>query len=656
MKTKTLITALLIVTILASCAPTATTVPLTTTPVPTATAIPPTEQPHIQLQQDIILYSGPGNADFNKIATLKAGESVSSLGIYVDFVQVMAKVEGSDVIGFIWKNDLGNLPGNLPQVTADSVPWKQLSDLPCHYNNPLGINFTVSHNTQSAAIPLIRSLRIRMDSIIVLPGEDGSGAITFSGILGDQNVWWKNNIRMDIRADNTKKYNILIRDGSSENWNYSLVIPSLDVSQPMQIIFDQPEGKSFIVLDGKDKQILRLDLTTQLGLNLPDGLFPEGKVYIGSNASPISYIRVTGLKVGVVSDGKWSNECLGLAELASMHNLTIGTEFNIDQAMNNENYQTTMNSNFNVAALSDFSWKGYWLGPGQYDFSNLDREVNYAVSKGWRVRAMHLVWGDRNSAIPDWLINSQFTRDEYIKILEQHVKTLVNRYKGKIQEWSIANEYSSRTFYGPPGEFWNEKIGPEYIEMSFRWAREADPNGILIFNDNNNESPRDSITSWVFDKMYYTVKDLKAKGVPIDVVGMQMHLLLRKWNNSVIRPKKEDVIATMHKFSDLGVKIYITEFDVDLHDRAGTPEERLQFQANIYRDMLEACLESSVCESFTIWGVSDSTSWLTQTCQEAWCVNEPDADPLLFDRDYNPKPAYFTVRDVLLNFSDTSSP
>jgi endo-1,4-beta-xylanase len=145
--------------------------------------------------------------------------------------------------------------------------------------------------------------------------------------------------------------------------------------------------------------------------------------------------------------------------------------------------------------------------------------------------------------------------------------------------------------------------------------------------------------------MYATVKQLKSQGVPIDVVGMQMHLL-QPWEAHV-PPKKADVIATMQKFAALGVHIYITEFDVDLMQLSGTQAEKLGREAQIYGDMMQACLESGVCDSFSTWGISDSTSWIT--CNYDGCVEKnPAAAPLMFDVDFNPKPAYFAVRDALL--------
>jgi endo-1,4-beta-xylanase len=219
---------------------------------------------------------------------------------------------------------------------------------------------------------------------------------------------------------------------------------------------------------------------------------------------------------------------------------------------------------------------------------------------------------------------------------------MVGRYKGRVHEWSVANEYPSRTFW--EGDFWAEQIGPEYVEMAFRWAREADPDAVLILNDADNESPRDAKTTRNLEKMYETVVDLKGKGVPVDVVGLQMHLLW-KWH-SPLAPTKEEVLATMNRYADLGVRIQITEFDVSLTRLPGTRDAKWAYQAQLYRDMLEACLETGVCDSLTTWGVSDSTSWIT--CLDAWCqTKEPDADPLMFDKEFRPKPAYWAVREVL---------
>jgi endo-1,4-beta-xylanase len=274
--------------------------------------------------------------------------------------------------------------------------------------------------------------------------------------------------------------------------------------------------------------------------------------------------------------------------------------------------------------------------------------LDNAVRQGWRVRASHLVYGER-TFLPDWLKTGHYTRDEYIQILHDHINTVVGRYKGRVQEWSIANEAPQRSLT-PGTDFWRDKIGPDYIKMAFTWAREADPGGLLIFNSGFNWAPQDALTSRTINRMLAMVKDLKGQGVPIDVVGVEMHLFLAQPMYMLFEPQvppaKESVIQTMRQFAQLGVRIFITEMDTDLTRQAGSQGQRWTFQAQVYKSMVEACLESGVCDNFSTWGISDvSPSWLN--CTGPFCMNEPNADALMFDKEFRPKPAYFAVRDAL---------
>jgi endo-1,4-beta-xylanase len=458
--------------------------------------------------------------------------------------------------------------------------------------------------------------------------------------------WWQGITRMDVGI-NQGHYSLGIRDGRSAAYALSINLP-LTTDQAMQIVFDQPKGKIIHILDGAGNEVQTVDLTTRPELSFPNGFFPNGVVYIGTTNGPQTSITVKGLRIGEAPAGAWSEAQNGyftqpgLAELAAQRNLTIGTEFLKDNTSESR-YCQIMKHEFGVAVLSEFSSLGIWLGQGQYDFSALDGAVDYASQRGWRIRASHLIWGDPDY-LPAWLKNSHYSKDEYIQIMEQYIRDIIGRYKGRVQEWSIANEASIRS-WTPGMDFWNDKIGPEYIGLAFQTARQADPNGVLIFNDANNQAPQDTGSSGVVAKMYATVKQLKSQGVPIDVVGMQMHLL-QPWETHV-PPKKADVIATMQKFASLGVRLYITEFDVDLMQLSGTQAEKLEREAQIYGDMMQACLESGVCDSFSTWGISDSTSWIT--CNYDGCVEKnPAAAPLMFDVDFNPKPAYFAARDALL--------
>ena len=655
---------LLMVLLLSACHPAGTAtpsitpsgVPPTATPIPTAipTSIPTaTPQPPLALQQDGSLYTGPGNADFEPAAFLKAGTQVKPLAAFGDFVQVAASLNGRELHGYVWKNILPALPAGLPALTGDAVPWQPLYLPDCSpgsydaasdsvvFTNP-GSDY---RDTESGAIPLTEPLRVAIASAAVTPAT-GSAAIKILGrpepSSGD---WWRGITRLELGYMKGVYY-ISIRDGSQAAAGFYRELP-VKTDQAIQLVFDQPAGKSFSLLDGQGQKILSLDLTTTPGLNLPGGLFPDGVVYLGVPLPPQTSFSVTGLRIGVPATGQWVQgqngyyTRPGLADLAAAHHVTIGTEFVVGYT-SDVRYCRTMQSQFNLADLSEFSDPGMWLGPGQYDFSATDRAVAYASSHGWRIRASHLLWGNPDN-LPGWLKTNQYTRAQYIQMMEQYITDVVAHYRGRVQEWSIANEASDRDF-STGTDFWFDKIGPDYIGMAFSTARQADPQGVLIFNDYDNEAPQDSLSSMIINKMYGTVKQLKAAGVPIDVVGMQMHLFM-PWTGVTTPPAKADVIATMQKFAALGVRVDITEMDVDLARQPGSQADKWAFEAGVYGDIMKACLESGVCDSFSTWEISDVSSWIS--CTGTGCLHEKDADPLMFDPDYAPKPAFFAVRDAL---------
>jgi len=622
-------------------------------PEPTVPPAPtPTPFPHVQLSQPADIFTGPGNADFLALEHREAGDFLEARARYGDFIQVITMADGHEAVGYVWERAVLNLPAGLPQLSAAEVPPRAIFSSSCSPRDNSPVNSAVSsYNpgsttmvTESEVVTLTSPLQIRIESLAVQ--EADYGAVRLTGISLGQSNGRQDPARMDLFYDRGR-VGIQVRSSSADGAVFSPLDESgLDAAQAIQVIFDQPEGKSFSVLNGQGGLIRHVDLAGVPGLNLSTGLFPEGEAYIGMVVLPGSSLIPGGFFMGAVPDGVWQEEepADSLAGLAAPHNLTIGTEFSLDATVD-QAYCRAMWKHFNLVALSGFSLPGYWLAPGQYDFSELDRQVDFAVRAGWRVRGMHLVWGaTENSVLPGWLVNGTYSREELLKILEQHVKTVAGYFRGRVQEWSIANEVATRSL-NPGSDFWLDRIGPEYVELAFGWAREADPQAVLILNDNNNEAPRDEQTRQVFDRLYEGVKDLKERGIPVDGVGMQMHLLFR--GSSPDLPSRSEVATTMRKFGALGLKVFITEMDVDLHNIPGTIEERLKFQAGAYRDMLAACIASGVCVSFTTWGIGDANSWLT--CSDSWCMNEPDAAPLLFDEDYRPKPAFIAVRDLLKN-------
>ncbi len=606
------------------------------------------------VKRDVSLYAGPGNIGYDIVARLTECMPVTATAVYGDFVAVSAQIGGQAQSGFVHKSFLFAVPAGLRVLGQSDVLW-QNQDIANHfaltpdvYRQGDGVVVdNTSHDYYNDDLPL----SVTLNSAFKLTFKLSSAGLQYGSVkLMDQpnngtGDWWRGIRRIDFSTYNGR-LQVDVRDGIALTTTTTIWLNAPD-RQVVTVTFLDPQGKVFVITDQNNYELLRMDVTQMTSVSLPLGLFPEHSAYFGRVAAPFDTLTIQSLSLHLTPSGMWQTPRQVLIEptaryLAEARGLSLGTEFS-RWKMRDSAYWDTMFGVFDTAILSDFSSNTFWRGRGDYAFAPLDRIVDWAIGNGLRVRASHLVWGAvESNAIPGWLLNGQFSRDDYIQILHEHVDTVASHFKGRVTEWSIANEATSRSFWAG-ADFWGTKIGPEYIEMAFRWAREADPTGILIFNDDNNQSLFDPSTQPVASKMLSTVLELKAKGVPIDVVGMQMHLLL-PWNSQT-PPVKTDVIQTMHEFAKLGVVIYITEFDVNLQNITGTRDERWDFEAQRYSDMVGACIESGVCKSFATWGISDADSWLT--CAESWCVNLPNADPLMFDKTYMPKPAYFSVYKAL---------
>jgi endo-1,4-beta-xylanase len=167
--------------------------------------------------------------------------------------------------------------------------------------------------------------------------------------------------------------------------------------------------------------------------------------------------------------------------------------------------------------------------------------------------------------------------------------------------------------------FWSRGIGPDYLDLAFRWAHEADPQARLRYNDYGGEG-----AGAKSDGIYDLMIALRSKGTPIHGVGLQMHLSLQD------APPAREVRINMKRLAALGLETTITEMDVMLPVPASRTE--LKKQAALYRDMLQACLAVPQCRSFSTWGATDRHSWIPEHFPGQGAA-------LLFDADDRPKPA-----------------
>lgn len=324
-----------------------------------------------------------------------------------------------------------------------------------------------------------------------------------------------------------------------------------------------------------------------------------------------------------------------LKELAEQRGLQLGS-FAALKYLRERPYREILAGQFEYAIIDgepNWTFEDFELRPSRetFDFTHFDRVFDFAEQHNMPVRVQHLVWGDEKW-LPTWLKEGNYSRDELLGIIEHHIKTVGARYEGDVREYSVVNEaFSRKLLTGGNRDWWGERLGFDYIDAAFRWARQADPEAILILNDFGNETKGD-----ISNLMYNYVTGALQRGVPIDAIGMQMHM------NPTNAPSTEKVVQNMRRFADLGLTIYITEFDVNIHDIHKSSKVERELQAQIYRDMLGACLEvgPEICPNFGFLGLIDRQSWYNG-------LGLDDADPLMFTDDYRPKPAFWAVREEL---------
>jgi endo-1,4-beta-xylanase len=267
-----------------------------------------------------------------------------------------------------------------------------------------------------------------------------------------------------------------------------------------------------------------------------------------------------------------------------------------------------------------------------YNFEFSDQIVAYAQTNNYKLHATPLIWPHKTT--PKWLTEQEktLTKEQLKQLMKTHIQTVARRYKGKIDSYDVVNEAIDENGQHRDTLFYR-LLGEEYIELAFRWVREADPEAKLFYNDFGIESARGGSNKKAI-AAYNLVKRLKAKGVPIDGVGFQSHV-----NNDMKEYTQREVQDQINLYKDLGVEVAISEIDVQvMTDKPN--REQLEAQADIFRRFATACVLSENCKRYTTWGISDKDSWFRVMFKRA-------ESPLLFDEEFQPKPAYLSVARAL---------
>lgn len=322
----------------------------------------------------------------------------------------------------------------------------------------------------------------------------------------------------------------------------------------------------------------------------------------------------------------------------------IGTALNTAQIEEKDPTETAfIAQQFNMATPENIM-KSAILQPkwGEYNFDMADKLIEYGKKHYIKINGHTLVW---HSQLPNFMRNIR-SKDSVNTFFTNHIKTVAGRYKGKVFSWDVVNEALNEDGTMRKSVFLTY-LGEDFVTEAFRLAQEASPKTELYYNDYNNEQPAKRAGC------IELIKKIQKAGVRIDGVGIQGH-----WHVGKIPLK--DIEESIIQYSALGLKVMFTELDVEVLPRNfqgadvgqrmannatsnpypnGLPESVQQQLADDYESLFKLFLKhKDKVTRVTFWGVNDGNSWLNN-----WPIRGRTNYPLLFDRNNQPKPAFYKV-------------
>ena len=229
----------------------------------------------------------------------------------------------------------------------------------------------------------------------------------------------------------------------------------------------------------------------------------------------------------------------------------------------------------------------------------------------------------------------QFSPAQLHHLLEEHIRTVIEHYRGKVFAWDVVNEAFDETGQ-LRSTIWSDAPGigtgpgTSFIETALRWTHAADPAALLFINHAECET-----VNRKSDATYKVVEDFKRRKIPIDGIGLQMHIF-------DLNPDCEGIAANIRRFASLGLLVHVTEMDVALPlDPEGQPHSPgdLARQAQIYKKIASICFSEPRCTAFQTGGFTDKYSWIRSS------THGTKGDALLFDAVDAAKPSFFGLRD-----------
>ncbi|WP_075590721.1 endo-1,4-beta-xylanase [Labilibacter marinus] len=347
--------------------------------------------------------------------------------------------------------------------------------------------------------------------------------------------------------------------------------------------------KLYVIYDGLttiDSKMVKVD---------ENGICPDG--FCGNADDSSLKAAATTFSVGTITRSGW-------VTAGGKHTDILKKEFN------------------NLTSEYEMKMNVMYPSEGSYNFSAGDAIVDFAMANDMNVHGHALIW---HNATPSWVQNFSGTNAEFETMVEDYITTTVTRYKGKVRSWDVVNEALEDGSGNPlRNSVFRQKMGDDYIRKCFQFARNADPDVLLFYNDYNMAS-----SSGKRAAMFDLVDDL---GDLIDGVGGQMHISYDGPSASQIQSLADGVVSR-------GLKLHFAELDIRANpnkDQTSLTSQRAEEQRAKYKEVVKIYNSIPLDNKFalTVWGVRDNESWLI----DFWGAQDW---PLLFDKNYNKKSAYF---------------
>src|SRR5436190_6428944 len=369
----------------------------------------------------------------------------------------------------------------------------------------------------------------------------------------------------------------------------------------------------------------------------------------------IPLILVTAVSISVIlfscsSSKKVTGSGATTLRDAYKNDFLIGTALNSQQIEEKDSNAAKLVPEQFSAATPENIMKAEIIHPqwGNYNFDLADKMIAYGKKHNILINGHTLIW---HSQLPAYARNIKDV-DSFKTFFTDHITTIASRYNGKIYSWDVVNKALNEDGTMRKSIFL-DKLGDDFITEAFRLAQKAAPDTQLYYNDYNNEQP-DKRAGCIA-----VIKKIQAAGVRIDGVGIQGH-----WHLGRIPLK--DIEESILEYSALGLKVMFTELDIEVLQRNFTGAEVSQRvesnpALNPYPNGLPDSIQQKLADDYealfklflkhkdkitrvTFWGVNDGQSWLN-----GWPVRGRTNYPLLFDREFKPKPAYYRVIGLQAN-------